>query len=236
MSNKNINPVKTYTNADLDKLILYRENTKSGIYRWNNLITKKSYIGSAINISKRFTVYYSLASINRKLYQSSSAIYTAILKYGYSNFSIDILEYCNTSSLIEKEQYYIDLLKPEYNILKIAYSRIGHKHTENTKKLIREKLLGHKHSNESILKMKSIAMLRKGEYTSFFGKKHSTETRLKISNNKLTLIKIYDFELNKLKIFKGSKEAAGFLTIGLSTLRRYKKLGKLIGNRYLVLN
>ena len=33
MNNKNINPVKTYTNADLDKLIIYRENKRSGIYR-----------------------------------------------------------------------------------------------------------------------------------------------------------------------------------------------------------
>jgi len=33
------------------------------------------------------------------------------------------------TALIEREQYYIDLLNPEYNILKIAGSRLGVKHT-----------------------------------------------------------------------------------------------------------
>ena len=33
----------------------------------------------------------------------------------------------------EKEQYYINLLKPEYNILKVAGSRLGHKHTDETR-------------------------------------------------------------------------------------------------------
>nr|WGO61999.1 hypothetical protein [Fusarium oxysporum] len=33
-------PIKTYSNAERDKFILYKDNNKkSGIYRWNNLIT-----------------------------------------------------------------------------------------------------------------------------------------------------------------------------------------------------
>lgn len=43
-------------------------------------------------------------------------------KHGYSNFSLEILEYCNPSECIKKEQYYIDLLSPEYNLLKQAGS------------------------------------------------------------------------------------------------------------------
>jgi len=131
-------PIKTYSNAERDKFILYKDNNKkSGIYLIpftpagggyegirNNLITKKSYVGSAKSIRGRFSIYYSTNSIERKLAEGSSAIYSAILKYGCyaENFSIDILEYCDISALIEREQYYIDLLQPEYNILKIAYS------------------------------------------------------------------------------------------------------------------
>jgi group I intron endonuclease len=44
-------------------------------------------------------------------------IYRALLKYGYASYKLDILEYCKTNALIEREQYYLDLLKPEYNIL-----------------------------------------------------------------------------------------------------------------------
>lgn len=34
--------------------------------------------------------------------------------------------------MIEREQYYIDTLNPEYNILKIAGSPLGYKHSEET--------------------------------------------------------------------------------------------------------
>lgn len=52
----------------------------------------------------------------------------AILKYGYSNFSISILEYYDSNNRLVREQYYIDLLQPEYNILKKAGSSVGYLH------------------------------------------------------------------------------------------------------------
>lgn len=58
------------------------------------------------------------------------AIYKAILKYGLENFKLEILEYCNSDILLKREQYYIDLLKPEYNLLTTAGSSLGFKHTE----------------------------------------------------------------------------------------------------------
>jgi group I intron endonuclease len=45
-------------------------------------------------------------------------IYSSILKHGYSSFSLEILEYCDGDQAISIEQYYLDLLNPEYNILK----------------------------------------------------------------------------------------------------------------------
>lgn len=55
-----------------------------------------------------------------------------------------------------------------YNILKIAYSLLpkgdeGAKHTEITKSSIGLKSLGRKHTEEAKLKMREIAVLRKGE-------------------------------------------------------------------------
>lgn len=64
--------------------------------------------------------------------RNRSRISSALLKYGYSNFSLDVIEYCESDKLISREQYYIDLLKPEYNILKIAGSRLGSKHSPET--------------------------------------------------------------------------------------------------------
>lgn len=64
----------------------------------------------------------------------------ALLKYGYSNFMVDILEYCDLSDVISREQHYLDLLKPEYNILKTAYSSLGYKHTEDNLSIVRQHL------------------------------------------------------------------------------------------------
>jgi hypothetical protein len=55
-----------------------------------------------------------------------------LLKHGYSNFKLEILEYCDKEHLIQREQYYIDVLKPEYNILKVAGSTLGFKHSTKT--------------------------------------------------------------------------------------------------------
>lgn len=59
-------------------------------------------------------------------------VYKAILKYGYANFKLEIIEYCNSNVVLLREQYYIDLLKPEYNILSITGSTLGYKHTKET--------------------------------------------------------------------------------------------------------
>ena len=53
------------------------------------------------------------------------AINRALLKYGYSNFTLEIIEYCEPSDVIDREQFYLDLLQPEYNILSKAGSSLG---------------------------------------------------------------------------------------------------------------
>jgi GIY-YIG catalytic domain/NUMOD1 domain len=126
-------PKISYLNIDLNKDNIFKENrNKSGIYKWTNLITGKSYIGSAINLSRRLKQYFSIHYLNRVLSKSKSIIYSSLLKYGYSNFRLEILEYCEPNSLLEKEQQYIDTLKPEMNICKIAGSVLGLKHRPET--------------------------------------------------------------------------------------------------------
>ena len=66
------------------------------------------------------------------------AINKALLKYGYSNFSLQIIEYCNRDSVRTREQHYLDNLAHEYNILPTAGSCLGRKHSEATKAKIRE--------------------------------------------------------------------------------------------------
>jgi group I intron endonuclease len=73
------------------------------------------------------------------LNSNGSNIYKAILKYGHENFIFKILEYCPIKDLMVREQYYLDTLEPEYNILKFARSSRGYLHTEATKELLSSK-------------------------------------------------------------------------------------------------
>ena len=80
-------------------------------------------------MTKRFYCYFSPGFLRKQLLRNRSFIYSAILKYGYNKFKLEILEYCTKENVLNREQYYIDSIKPEYNILKIAGSMEGFKHT-----------------------------------------------------------------------------------------------------------
>jgi hypothetical protein len=46
---------------------------------------------------------------------------------------LEILEYCDIKDLLSREDHYLKLLEPEYNILSKPGSPLGHKHTEDSK-------------------------------------------------------------------------------------------------------
>lgn len=102
---------------------------KSGIYRIRNKINGHCYIGSAVVIKKRFNTHkHSLR--NKK--HHSIYLQRAWDKYGETNFSFEILENVEKQFLIEKEQYYLNELNPEYNICKIAGSCLGVKFSKDS--------------------------------------------------------------------------------------------------------
>jgi len=62
----NIKPAVVYDNADTQKLQILKENkNKSGVYRWVNIETGESYVGSSRNLYQRLHIYYSLISIKK---------------------------------------------------------------------------------------------------------------------------------------------------------------------------
>ena len=76
-----------------------------------------------MDFSRRFLYYFNTKYIAN--YVNKSIIYSALLKYGYKVFILEIIEYCDKENTISREQYYIDILKPKYNILKFAGSCLG---------------------------------------------------------------------------------------------------------------
>ena len=157
-----IKPAVVYDNADVDKLkILANNRKKVGIYRWINKLNNNVYIGSSSNISVRMYTYYSL----RSLAKSNRIIDRALLKHGFSNFKLEILEYCEIKSLLEREQYYLDLIKPQYNIIEKAGSSLGYKHTPESLEKMRNFVLSEEVRNKKALSTKNAtATQKKGNY------------------------------------------------------------------------
>ena len=111
LSTSAVVPVKLYTKVNEDKLQILKENegcflrsTERGVYRLTNLTDEKSYVGSSANLWQRLRCYFRISFLKRELTKGNSIIYTALLKYGYSKFSLEILEYCEATSSVEREE------------------------------------------------------------------------------------------------------------------------------------
>ncbi|QOR59186.1 homing endonuclease [uncultured phage cr111_1] len=86
---------------------------KSGIYCIQNISNNKRYIGSSKNIYGRLLKHFALL---RHAKHENIILQNSWLKHGEEEFDWFVLEYCEEEFLTEREQYYIDLFKAEYNI------------------------------------------------------------------------------------------------------------------------
>lgn len=183
---------------------------KSGVYRVINIKTSKTYIGSSVNLGRRFTSYFSFKYIDA---QKTSLMCKALLKYGYSSFQLEILEYCEPSVLLAREQYFLDLLCPEYNIKKKAGSILGYKHTKET--IL--KLKARKHTEEAKNKIKKTLM---------------------DNHYKANRLEILDTKTNSTISYNSVRQAAEALQVSKTSLFYHinnKKFDdKLYRNRYIV--
>jgi hypothetical protein len=107
----------------------------SGIYAIIHKISKKAYIGSAINVEKRWSEHKHDLYLND---HDNDYLQKSWNKYGEKAFECVILEeVLEHSKLLEREQYYIDEFKTYedwngYNIRKVAESNFGLKHKPET--------------------------------------------------------------------------------------------------------
>ena len=111
----------------------FKLKEKCGIYEIFNMENGKRYVGSSIDIYNRIHEHvFNLKngkSHNQHLQNSWN-------KYGESSFIYSVLEYCNPSSRFEREQYYIDCLKPEYNLTLNVIANFGHSVDDETREKI----------------------------------------------------------------------------------------------------
>lgn len=226
-----VTPIFVYDNADILKLQSVSENKgKSGVYRWTNKVNGKVYIGSSVDLGKRLGQYYNLSYIS----SNNMLISKALIKYGYGNFSLEILEYCDRSNVLLREQYYLDLFKPEYNLLKIAGSNLGYIHTENTLAKMRDSRLNLTEEQ----KAKVISHLKIHNASSDQVEK-SRQRLIDYNKSKGVSVEILDITTNEVSIYSSLREAAYALgcvhgTILLAERRQQKGGSNLIKKRYLV--
>ena len=156
---------------------------KSGIYKIRNLSNDKCYVGSAANVFKRWRVHKCYLKSNK---HRNVHLQRAWNRHGEQNFVFEVIEEVQDKiKLIEREQYYLDALRPEYNICAIAGSCLGIKRSAEVKQKMSEAKKGEKHpfygktfSEEHRQKMSESKM---GEKHYLFGKHLSEETRQKMS-------------------------------------------------------
>lgn len=86
-----------------------------GVYRITNLATRDFYIGSSKDVYERWRKHKCRSSWKR---QPNSKLYQDMQKYGIDKFTFEILEETTEEERKHREQYYIETLKPSYNMCK----------------------------------------------------------------------------------------------------------------------
>jgi GIY-YIG catalytic domain len=126
---KNIQAESQFIGIKESKIeILSNIKNKAGIYMFFNLVNGNTYIGSSVKLDRRFRVHMSsIGSVNLPLYN-------ALNKYHLNNFFYLVLQYFDPieEKCLGLEQSFLDLYKSKYNILKLAFSYQGFKHSPGT--------------------------------------------------------------------------------------------------------
>ena len=173
----------------------------SGIYTITNIANGHRYVGSAVDIDRRWSQHKSRLRGNG---HHSIYLQRAWDTYGEDTFEFEVLERWGTEFLVGMEQWWMNMLQPEYNILPTAGSPLGYRHTKES--LAKQSLaqMGRKHSDETKAKISAAHM----GHSNFLGHKHTEETKAKMSawQKGRTLTK--EHKANISAAHKGKKRSA----------------------------
>ncbi len=146
----------------------------TGVYTITNLINNKIYVGSSsVSITNRKIHHYNAFRRNN---HSNILLQRAYNKYGECNLVFEILELYSPEYCITMEQYWINMLDAcnklyGYNILSVAGSSSGYKHTGDNKLKMSEFKKNNPGTKETFSKISKAHL----------GKLKSKECKLKIA-------------------------------------------------------
>jgi group I intron endonuclease len=203
-------------------------------------ITKARYIGSSINIGNLLVDHLVENNTNEHLQN-------AIAKYGLKNFTVSVVENCNSQVLLEREQHYLDILftlpdNLRYNFARFAEASFkGLTHSEETRAKLSEAnsgannpmygrtgalspMYGKTHTPETLAKMSDSQNLvdRSGANNPMFGK---------VAANAMT-INVYSLDNKLVRSFPSQVAAAKWIGVSNITVSNYIKSGKVWNNQY----
>lgn len=189
---------------DLNKII-----EKSGIYKIINTINSKVYVGSSTHLKSRISSHYNFLKNNK---HPNRHLQSAWNKYGEEYFDYEILEYVDKINLIEREQYWIDILKvcdrdTGYNIAPIAGNNVGIKRSEEFKQNLREQNKGwrfyHILTEHDVIQIKMLLKENKTctSIAEFFNTSESNISQIK-NNLSWSAIKLEDYLDENGKLFE----------------------------------
>lgn len=140
----------------------------SGVYTITQHSTGKRYVGSSVNLQNRKDSHYS--GLRRNTH-GNSLLQRAFMKYGEADFDFRVLLHCDVNQVLFYEQRALDILTPEFNILRVAGNSTGRLATPETRAKMSMSQKGRTCSPETRTKMSAAGK----------GRTFSSETRAKIS-------------------------------------------------------
>lgn len=225
---KSLTPANAFEKLDLPNThsnIKKLTKNKAGVYMIINLVNGKCYVGSA-NINQIHTRFMKHMVYNL----GSDIVAKAVQKYGLENFAFIIIEYVNNNKLgksnkilLDLETKYLEMLNPEYNILTVAGSSFGYKHSpevlfkmkENYSEERRNKIAQlnkGKMLPESVIEQMRVSALKRAPM--------SEDTRIKLSLMSSKAVFAISEKTKEEKYSVSMKEMALMLKISSRTLKR----------------
>lgn len=176
------------------------------------------YVGQSTNILNRMDSYLNNAYLRFK--KNKHPFAQALLKYGQADFCLIIIEYTPISMLNEREIFWISILKPYYNILSGGTSGFsGYSHSIETKHKLKKSATNRTHSEST---KKKISKSVSKDNNPFFGLKHSSSSKNKISITKSTgKVFIYNSYFELLVIVTSVRMLAALIKTNSSTILKF---------------
>ena len=108
---------------------------KVGIYKIENLINHKIYIGQSVNIDKRWREHKK-NFLDEEDSSYNTHLYKSMRKYGIENFDFSIVELCLQEELNEKERFWVSYYDSFFNGYNLTFGGDSAGRGKNKEKII----------------------------------------------------------------------------------------------------